>query len=110
MLMDSVQYLVVYVTAATSEEASAIALTLVEEKLVACATTVRDVRSLYWWHGKVEDAGEQLLVMKTPVRLLDAVIARVKALHTYEVPEIIALPIVGGNSEYLRWIDESVRA
>src|SRR3989339_1426012 len=101
-------YVVVYVVAANSDEADAIGLTLVEEKLVACATSVRDVHSLYWWKGKIENADETLIVLKTTVHLLDAVVSRVKALHSYRVPEVIALPIVGGNPDYLEWINASV--
>jgi periplasmic divalent cation tolerance protein len=107
--MDETKYIMIFVTAASLEEANEISLTLVEEKFVACASTVGNVGSLYWWNGQIENADEQLIVFKTLASHLDAVIARVKSLHSYEVPEIIALPIYGGNPEYLKWIEESVR-
>ena len=103
------RYVVVYVMAANTEEAVSISLALVEEKLVACANTINEVQSVFWWNGKMDDADEQLIIMKTTAKLLGAVIERVKALHSYDVPEIIAMPIVGGNPDYLKWIDASVK-
>jgi periplasmic divalent cation tolerance protein len=99
----------IFVTASNPQEAHDISLTLVEEKFVACANTVGAVNSLYWWNGQIENGDEQLIICKTLASHLDAVIARVKSLHSYEVPEIIAVPILGGNPEYLKWIEETVR-
>jgi len=101
-------HVVVFVTASSPEEAERIGRVLLDERLVACVNTV-PVRSAYWWQGNVERAGETLLIVKTAVRLVEDVTARVRDLHSYTVPEVIALPIVGGNPDYLRWIDESVR-
>ena len=103
-------YLVVLVTASSADEAGRIGQIVVDERLAACANLVPAIASTYWWQGKVEHAGEALLVLKTREDLLDDLQARVRALHSYAVPEVIALPIVGGNPDYLRWIDESVRA
>ena len=67
------------------------------------------VQSKFWWKGKIDSASESLLIVKTRAALLDKVIASVKRKHSYTVPEIIAMPIVGGNTDYLDWIDESTQ-
>lgn len=102
--MDNV---VVFVTASGPEEAERIGRALVEERLAACANLIPSISSTYWWKGKIEEASEALLVVKTRQDLLERLTARVRALHSYTVPEVIALPILGGNPDYLRWIDES---
>ncbi len=96
---------VVYVTAPSLDEARVLARALVEERLAACVSLL-PVQSVYRWQGQVEEAGETLLLIKTGRGRLDALAARVCALHSYAVPEIIALPIVAGWPPYLRWIDE----
>ncbi len=101
-------HVVVFITAATAEEAERIGGALLADRLAACVQAV-PVHSAYWWKGAIAEAGETLLIVKTAARLVDALTARVRALHSYSVPEVIALPIVGGNPDYLRWIDESVR-
>jgi len=103
------KYIMIFITAANTDEAHEISLALVEEKFVACANTVGAISSTYWWDGQIENADEQLIVCKTLASHLDAVVAWVKSMHSYEVPEIIALPIIGGNPDYLKWIEESVR-
>lgn len=101
--------LVVLLTCATEREASRIARKLVEERLAACVTIAAGgVRSVYWWKGKVERAREALLVAKTSTKLFRRLERRVKELHSYETPEIIALPIVAGSRAYLEWIEESL--
>jgi periplasmic divalent cation tolerance protein len=100
-------YIVVSMTVAARDEAEKIGNTLVREKLVACAQIVTDIHSVYWWQGKIESAGEVLVLFKTRGSLFARVAARIKELHSYKVPEIIALPIVAGSDEYLRWIEES---
>ena len=101
-------YIVVYVTA-PAEEALQMARTLVEERLVACVNIVPGLRSIYWWQGKVEDEPEVLCIMKTQTSLFEALRDRVRELHSYEVEEIIALPIVAGNPPYLDWIKENTK-
>ena len=101
---------VVFVTASSADEATQIGRALVDERLAACANVVPAVASAYWWQGRVEEAGEALIVLKTRQELVGRLTERVKALHSYTVPEVIALPILGGNPDYLRWIDESVIA
>lgn len=99
---------VVLVTAPDAEVAARLARTLVEEKLAACGNVVPGLRSLYRWKGAIEDASEVLLVLKTARDRLRDLSDRVRALHPYEVPEVVALPIVGGNEEYLDWIIQSL--
>ena len=67
------------------------------------------VSSLFWWQGKVDSAEESLLIVKTKASLLNEIVAFVKEIHSYDVPEVIALPIVGGNPDYLKWIGEEVK-
>ena len=104
----SAKYLTLFVTA-PPDKAPDLARTLVQERLVACANIISGVRSIYAWHGDVSDESESLMVMKTRASLLEAVRHRVVQLHPYEVPEIIALPIVGGHAPYMKWIDDSTR-
>lgn len=96
--------LVVLVTAPSAEKAAEIARAVVEERLAACGNVVPGLRSIYRWEGKVHDEGEALLVLKTARDRLDALRARVIALHPYDVPEVIALPIEAGSAPYLDWI------
>jgi len=103
-------YCVVFVTAGSRPEARRIARALLEQRLVACANIVPGVESHYWWEGKMDHAREWLLVMKTRRSKFRAVERAVKQLHSYQVPEIIALPLAAGQADYLRWIDASVRA
>ncbi len=102
-------WVVVLTTAATREEAERIARALLEEKLVACVNIVDAVKSLYWWRGTIETSNEVLLVAKTRADKLPGVEKTIKSLHSYEVPEIIALPVVSGSDEYLEWLDQSIR-
>ncbi|MDR5694216.1 MAG: divalent-cation tolerance protein CutA [Armatimonadota bacterium] len=103
-------YRVVLVTSGSREEAERLASSLVEEKLAACVNLVPGLSSIYWWKGEVERAEEILLVIKTRQDLLGSLVERVKSLHSYTVPEVIALPILGGNEEYLRWMEEVLKA
>jgi len=105
--MANEKHIVVFITAETPGQCRDIADALVGEKLAACVNLVPNVQSKFRWQGKIDSANESLLIVKTREALLDKVIATVKSLHSYKVPEIIAMPIVGGNSDYLDWIDES---
>ena len=96
----------VYITAATPDEAEAIGRTLVAERLAACANILPGMRSIYRWKGAVETAAETVLIAKTRLELADALTARVKELHSYDVPCIVVLPIAAGLPEFLRWIDD----
>lgn len=102
-------YIVVFSTVSNRKEAERIAKGLIKDKLAACVNIVDNVHSLFWWQGKIDSAKEALLVIKTRKALKDKLIMKIKSLHSYEVPEIIALPIVAGNKKYLEWINESTR-
>jgi len=101
--------IIVLVTAADDDEARLIARVLLEQKKAACVNIVSGVVSLFRWQGKTEQTNESLLVIKTSQPLLAEVMALVKEMHSYENPEIIALPVIGGSSQYLDWIDKEVR-
>ena len=98
--------IVVFVTASTEEEATRICRAVVEEGLVACANIIPHIRSIYLWKGEICDEGEVLIIMKTRKERWKAIEKRVQELHSYEVPEVIALPIVEGSDTYLNWIKE----
>ena len=100
--------IVILITTENAEEAQSIAELLLKQKKVACVNIVPSVDSLFWWQGKLDSARENLLVIKTKASLLDEVVYIVKKIHSYDVPEIIALPIIGGNEEYLKWIGDEV--
>jgi periplasmic divalent cation tolerance protein len=101
--------LLVLITAGNREEARKIAELLVNEKKAACVNIVADVDSLFRWKGKVESARESLLLVKTRAALLPEIVSLVKEIHSYGVPEIIALPIAGGSEDYLRWLDSATQ-
>jgi len=101
--------IVVLITAPGEEPAVAIARALVETRLAACANLIRGVRSIYSWKGNIEDDTEVLMIVKTRKKLFDSLKSKIKELHSYEVPEIIALPIIAGSDDYLKWLRESTR-
>lgn len=98
----------VYVTVGSSEEGARIARTLVEERLAACVNRVPRVQSVYRWEGRVEQSEEELLVIKSKTEIFSRLKKRVQELHSYSVPEIIALPILEGNESYLSWLEEQL--
>ncbi len=101
--------LVVLVTCRSAKEAERIARSLVAARLAACGNILRSpIRSIYRWKEKIESAREVLLIIKTSRRRFPALQATIKRLHSYEVPEIIALPIAAGSQSYLSWLAESV--
>ena len=100
--------IVIFITTDADEEAHKIAELLLDKRKAACVNIVARVDSLFWWQGKLDSAQESLLIIKTKASLLPDIISLVKRVHSYEVPEIIALPIIGGNEDYLKWIDGEV--
>ena len=100
--------LIVLVTASSPEEAWRIAQALVDERLAACVNVLPGVRPVYRWQGQMVTAGETLLIVKTTRDVLQALTARVRALHSYTVPEVVAVPIVDGSPPYLDWLVEQV--
>lgn len=101
-------YIVVLVTAKNRAEAEKISQTLLEEKLVACVNIIDSVVSFFRWQGKIDRAEECLIIMKTHKRLFAELVERVKVLHSYDVPEVLALPVFEGSSDYLGWIKDSL--
>jgi periplasmic divalent cation tolerance protein len=101
-------FIVVLITAKDKKEAAKIAKGLLEAKLIACANIIDGVQSLFWWQGKIDSSREVLLILKTKKVLFKKVSVKVRSLHSYQTPEIIALPIVDGSEPYLDWIDSSV--
>ena len=99
-------YLVILITTASNEEARKIADALVGGRKAACVNIVPRVNSLFRWRGEIDQAEESLLLVKSRAELFTEIVTLVKGIHSYEVPEIIALPIVEGNPEYLAWISE----
>ena len=100
---------VTFVTCKDRKQASSIARALVKEKLAACVNVVPGIASIYRWNGKVEEAREVLLVIKSRRALSRKLSDRVRALHSYDVPEVVTIPIAGGNPAYLRWVRQSTR-
>nr|MDO8114287.1 divalent-cation tolerance protein CutA [Candidatus Sigynarchaeota archaeon] len=103
------EYIVVMATVPTEELGAKIAYALIEQKLVPCANIIKNVRSIYTWKSKINDEPELIMIMKTRVALFDQVRDAIKAIHTYECPEIIAIPIVAGYPPYLQWIDDNTQ-
>jgi periplasmic divalent cation tolerance protein len=100
--------IVVFSTCGSAEEAERLARQLVEARLAACVNVIMQVRSFYRWKGKVEDAGEWLLVIKTSRERFDKVRLLLESAHSYELPEVLALPIVEGSETYLAWLDREL--
>jgi periplasmic divalent cation tolerance protein len=96
---------VVLITAGTEEEAVKIGQTLVEQQLAACANLVPRIRSIYRWKGKICDEQEYLIIVKTRTSLFQDLQKRVRELHSYEVPEIISIPVAQGFDQYLEWVN-----
>ncbi len=101
--------IVVLVTTSSAEESSRIARALVEGGLVACANILPEVRSIFRWEGKIEDDRESLMILKSHTDRFEELSNKIKELHSYSVPEVIALPIVDGLRRYLAWIQEMTR-
>jgi len=94
---------IIFVTV-PQQDAEHFARTLLEERLVACINMLPEVTSLYWWKGKIDSSSEVLLILKTPSANIRKLLKRVKELHTYDVPEFLALPVMESNPHYVRWI------
>jgi periplasmic divalent cation tolerance protein len=106
--MDKPEHIVVLVTANNTEEAQQIASALLEKRQAACVNIVPKVDSHFWWEGKLDTAAESLLIIKSRAARLEDIIRLVKEVHSNTVPEIIALPVIGGSPDYLEWLDKEV--
>ena len=99
----------VYITASSEEEAARIGKELVTRRLAACANIIAPIHSFYWWEGRVQEDNEALLVVKTQEQLMESLIEMVKSLHSYDCPCVVSLPVLEGNPDFLKWIqDETI--
>lgn len=105
------QNIIVFITAPSEKVARQVGDALLERRLAACVNLVTDLQSFYWWQGEIESDEEVLMIVKTRADLFESrLIPAVQEVHPYDVPEIIALPIVMGSRDYLAWVDENVQA
>lgn len=99
---------IVMTTVESAEEAARLGRTLIEERLVACATILPRAHSIYRWQGNIESSDETLILLKTAVEQLPALESRLKELHTYETPEFLVLGVEAGSRSYLHWLTDSL--
>lgn len=102
-------FIIILVTTKDKVEAEKISKILLDEKFIACANIISPIASCFSWNGKIDSAEECLVVMKSRADLFEALAARVRALHSYEVPEVLALPVVEGSEAYLSWMGSVLR-
>jgi len=102
--------IIVFVTSATEKEAQRIVRALLDKRLIACGNVLGPVMSQFWWQEKIEKATEFLVLMKSNDKLFEKLSKTIKGMHSYEVPEILALPIVEGWPPYLEWLSKSLRS
>ena len=101
-------HIVVFMTASSMDEAAGVARSMVEARLVACCNIIPQIRSIYHWQGQIHDEPEVMMVAKTRQEMLPAIIEKVRSMHSYDVPEIVAVPMAGALDSYLSWIDANV--
>ncbi len=104
------RFVIILATCSSKQEAERIAASILKKRLAACGNIVDGVRSRFWWQGKIDSASEVLLMFKTRLTNFKRIEKEIKRIHSYEVPEIIALPIVAGSKEYLGWIEKVTHA
>jgi len=102
--------IVVFSTCCSEEEAGKIARALVEQHLAACVNIVPGVRSIYRWKGEIEDTAEWMMIIKSRRDLMDQLRVAISNIHTYEVPELLAVPVVDGSESYLSWLDRELES
>ncbi|MFH0763651.1 MAG: divalent-cation tolerance protein CutA [Candidatus Omnitrophota bacterium] len=100
-------FIIVLVTCGSKKEAARLADSLLKKRLIACANIVPAVFSKFRWKGRVDSAGEALIIIKTTRERFKAIEREIKRLHSYDAPEIIAIPIIEGSKEYLRWVEDN---
>ncbi len=103
------EFVLILTTFPEDQDAEALAKALIDERLAACVNILPEMRSVYTWQGKTESAAERQLVIKTARSRVDALEARLKQLHPYDVPEFVLIEIAGGSSDYLSWLSDSTR-
>lgn len=102
------KFVIVLVTAGSEEEAGKIADALLDKKIAACVNIIPSVKSVFWWEGKKETEEEFLLLIKSRTEIVDEVVEAVKANHSYDVPEIISIPVSNGSKAYLKWLGREI--
>ena len=102
-------YCIINCTTSNEEEAKKIAKTLIENKLIACCTIIPKVTSIYVWNNNLNEDSEVLMVMKTKTELFSEIQNEIKKIHSYDVPEIICIPVIEGSYDYLNWINEQTQ-
>jgi periplasmic divalent cation tolerance protein len=100
----------VYITASDEHEARTIGRVLVESRLAACANILHHMNSIYWWDGEIQEAVEAVLIVKTRDELMSALVDKVRSIHSYDCPCVVALPILDGNPDYLDWLQAETAA
>lgn len=106
--MQNPDFIIILITVGSIDEAQQISRALLEQKKVACVNIVPKISSLFWWQGKIDQENEVLLLAKTKKSKFPEIINLVKEVHSYDVPEVIALPIIAGNPDYLEWIEREI--
>ncbi len=104
----SEKYIMVLTTTSSEEEAQEISERLIKQGLAACVQTYGPIKSTYLWEGEINRSEEWMCFMKTKEDVYDSLESKIKEIHSYETPEIVAIPILDGNKDYLEWIDENV--
>ena len=107
--MKKPEYIAVLITAGSEKEAKKIKKALLAQRLAACVNEIGGVKSSFWWKGKIDNSPEVLLVAKTKDKYFKEIVGLVKTIHSYQVPEIIGLPIIAGNQDYLNWLSETLQ-
>jgi periplasmic divalent cation tolerance protein len=101
--------IIVLVTCPDRESAKKIASSLIEKKLAACVNTINNVESIFRWEGKIEKTSERLLIVKSKKQLLEKLVTDIHHNHPYKLPEILALPIIGGSKKYIDWLNDETQ-
>jgi len=104
------EFRMIYITTKNKEEARTIGQELVKNRLAACVNIIETMSSIYWWQGQIQDDQEAILIAKTTEEKAPALIDKVISLHSYEVPCVLALPILSGNQEFLSWIEKETQS
>lgn len=101
-------YAIVYITTSGMDESEKIANVLVEEKLAGCTNIIPSIKSIYLWKGDIESDSESIVMAKTRVSNVESIIKRVKEIHSYDIPCILAIPIIEGSKDYLEWLESEI--
>jgi len=104
------EYRLVYITVSSADEARKVGKEIVSRRLAACVNILGPIQSMYWWKGNLQEDNEMVVIAKTTAALVPRLIERVKAIHSYEVPCIVALPLTEGNPDFLNWIAQETES